>query len=455
MFLDIEKSGPSVAVGSAMTVWGPAPTLKELRAYFADRIHDMPRFRQRVVSSRSKIRQGKWLDDEPDLTYHVTAVKLKPGQSYDPVVSEIMETPMDRDRPLWDAKMVTGYADDQWTLIIRLHHSIADGQGALILLGELIDVTPDGSFRLAAGIKKMMAPKESKEAEIESDSKIDMLTTKAIRSLEKSLDLLGQFISTSPDTIRSMITMAPRRPSDLTGPVSDHRKWVGGQYSLDDVKQARKAFRGVTINDIVLAAVAVGFTRLLESRGVDPSGRTLRAVMPVSLRTNFDANNQVSILPAPLPLGDMDPVKRMRQIRESTKHAKRSMLPIIGDQVVKASEKIIPAPVQEFVVQQGGTSTQYFSETLITNVPGPTMDLYFMGQHIKGTIPVIPIEGSMRIVCGITSFQHDLNVGITGDGEHATDVDVLLAGILEGFDQICQLAAAKAAKRAEAKAAAK
>ncbi len=401
MFLDIEKSGPSVAVGSALMIEGKAPSLAKLRGYFKERIKDMPRFRQKVVSSRTKVRQAKWVDVEPDLTYHVSEVKVKPGESFDPVVSAVMERPMDRTRPLWDATMVTGYSDSEWTVIIRLHHSIADGQGAVILLGELIDVTPDGSFRLAAGIKKMMTPKKPEDDQVETENVLDAIATKALRSIEMSLELLGQFISTSPDTVRSLINLAPHRPSDLTGTVSDHRKWVGGQYSLDEVKVARKSFKGVTINDIVLAAVAVGFTRLLESRGQNANGRTLRAVMPVSLRRDFAANNQVSILPAPLPLGQMDPVKRMRLIKESTKHAKRSMLPVISNQLMKASEKVVPAPVQEYVLNQSGASTEYFSETLVTNVPGPMIDLYFMGQPAKGNIPIIPIEGSMRNPRGV------------------------------------------------------
>ena len=321
------------------------------------------------------MRQAKWVDVTPDLTYHVTEVKLGLGESFDSVVSATMERPMDRTQPLWDAGLVSGYSTTEWTLIIRLHHSIADGQGALILLGELIDVTPDGSFRLAAGIKKMMTPKKPEAEEVEIESKLDALTTKALRSIEKSLETLGQFISTSPDTVRSLVSLAPKRPSSLTGQVSDHRKWVGGQFSLDEVKLARKSFKGVTINDMVLAAVAVGFTRLLESRGENANGRTLRAVMPVSLRRDFEANNQVGILPAPLPLGEMDPLKRMRIIKESTKHAKRSMLPVIGDQMVKASQKVVPAPIQEFVINQSGVSTEFFSETLVTNVPGPTIDL--------------------------------------------------------------------------------
>ena len=267
-----------------------------------------------------------------------------------------MEEPMDRNRPLWDARMVTGYSTTEWTLIIRLHHSIADGQGAVILLGELIDVTPDGSFRLAQGIKRMLAPKEREDDSVETENALDAAATKALKAIEKSLETLGQLIATSPDTIRSLIDLAPRRPTELTGAVSEKRKWVGGQYSLDDVKEARKAFKGVTINDIVLASVAYGFTRLLESRGESTNGRTLRAVMPVSLRRDFQANNQVGIF-APLPLGDMDPAKRMRLIKESTKHAKRSMLPVIGEGVRKASQKVIPAPVQEYVLNASGTGT--------------------------------------------------------------------------------------------------
>ena len=96
---------------------------------------------------------------------------------------------------------------------------------------------------------------------------------------------------------------------------------------------------------------------------------------------------------------------------------------------------------------KAGVGTELFSETLVTNVPGPMIDLYFMGHPAKGNIPIIPIEGSMRIIVGITSYKHDLNIGITGDGEHAQDVDVLLAGILSGFDEICKLGAERAAKR--------
>jgi hypothetical protein len=248
--------------------------------------------------------------------------------------------------------------------------------------------------------------------------------------------------------------MMPQSPTGLTGEVSPRRLWVSRHYSLDDVKLARKSLQGVTINDIVLASVAYGFTELLKSRGEDPNGRTLRAVMPVSLRRNLDANNQVSILPAPLPLGDVEPLQRMKMIKKSTKHAKNSSIPVITEALRQATEKVTPAPIEKYVLQWSSSSLGYFSETLVTNVPGPMIPLYFMGRQCRGSMPIIPIEGSMRIIVGITSFEHDLNIGITGDGEHARDVDILADGILAGFAQICELAAQRRATAGHKQAAA-
>lgn len=448
MFLDVEQSGPSVAVGGAMEIAGKAPTLGALKEFIASRLPSMPRFRQVVVASRTKVRQAKWVDVEPDLDHHVRQVKLKRGDTIDATVSQVMEIPLDRDRPLWDATMVSGYSASHWCVIVRLHHSIADGQGALILLGRMIDLSPEGGITLADGITAMVKPESQDEpTEGQAEGGLDALRARFVKAVEAGFETTGQFISTYPDTVRTLANLLPQPATELSGRVSGKRTWVGGHYPLSDVKKARKSFKGVTINDMVLASVAYGFTKLLESRGENPQGRTLRAVMPVSLRTNMDSNNQVSILPAPLPLGDMDPIKRMRLIKTSTKYSKRSMLPKITDQLLKAGEKVTPAPLQEFVLARGGAATQYFAETLVTNVPGPMIPLYFMGQEAIGNTPIIPIEGSMRIIVGITSFLDELNIGITGDGEYAKDIDVLLAGITSGFDELVELAAAQRATK--------
>lgn len=435
MFLELEKSGPPVAVGAVSEIPGKAPDIDAVRDFVAGRLDGMPRFRQRVEASRSKVRAMKWVDVEPDLTHHVRV--MASDGSLDEAVSELMELPMDSDKPLWDLTVLTGYAPDRWAFVIRLHHAIADGQGALILIGHLIDMTPDGGFTLADAVASMARGDDEPTDDVPDRSgRVAAFADKTGRSVDMVFQLLGDFIATYPDTMRALGDMMPRRRSELTGQVSGSRTWVSGHYPLPDVKTARKGYKGATINDLVLAAVAIGFTTLLESRGEDPAGRTLRAVMPVSLRRNMKANNQVGLLPAPLPLGDMPAAERIRQIRLATKRSKRSKLPLITDELAKATAKVTPAPIMDAVVGGSGGATAFVAETLVTNVPGPKMPLYFMGREVANQTPVIPIEGALRIIVGITSYADELNIGITGDGEHATDVDVLLRGIQAGFRSI-------------------
>lgn len=456
-FFDIEDSGPPVAVGTALKIDGSAPTVAKLRQFFAARITSMPRFRQRFEDSRSKVLRGKWVDASPDLTHHVRHRKIKSESEFSGLVAEVIQSQLDPERPLWDATMITGYSSTEWALLVRLHHAIADGQGATILLGQLIDFDPTGQVRLADGIAAMVTPRESAPSDLASDG-LEAATAKAAHAVEKSFRMTGQFISTLPDTIRSAMMFLPRKQEgDLTGPLSDTRVWHGSRYSLSEVKQAKRSLKGVTVNDIVMAAVAVGFTDLLDARGEDSEGRVLRTVIPVSLRQNLDANNQVSLLPVPLPLGDIDPLERIKSIKKSTKYSKNSTLPIMGDQLVKVSENLLPAPVQEAVLSRVATTSGYFSETLVTNVPGPRVPLFVMGSEVLSSAPMMPLGAHFRIIIGITSFKDDLNIGITGDGEHARDIDVLAAGIARGFDQIVAAAAEKrsTAKQVEVAAAVK
>ncbi len=440
-FLDIEHSGPPVAVGSVMEVDGPPPTIGELRKFMTERVAGMPRFRQKIMPSRSGFRQGKWVDAEPDMKHHIRSVRVKSGKkSLQAAVSRIMETPMDHDHPLWDQTLVTGYSKTRFAIVTRLHHAIADGQGALMLLGRTVDLTPEGGGTLTDAIVAMSAPPPDEESDT-SKSAIQAAADHTVAQAEAAIAALGQFLRTAPDTLRGLASFTPQKPSELTGEVSNKRKWVGAYYPLADVKLAKTHF-GCTVNDVVLAGVTAGFQSLMQSRGLSIEGRTIRGVMPVSLRRPGDtsSDNQVSLLPAPLPVSIIDPAKRIKEIRKSTKSAKRSQVPILSDAIIKINEKVTPAVIQERVLSRTGWTSEWFTETLITNVPGPPMALYFMGREAMGLQPIIPIEGSTRIIIGITSYNGSLNIGITGDGEHATDVDTLLKGILEGLQELADIA---------------
>ena len=68
-----------------------------------------------------------------------------------------------------------------------------------------------------------------------------------------------------------------------TGPVGPHRTWSWAHVPLSDVKSVRKGLGG-TVNDVVLTLVSGGLRDLLQARGEQVEDRSIRALVPVSVR---------------------------------------------------------------------------------------------------------------------------------------------------------------------------
>ena len=58
------------------------------------------------------------------------------------VVQEFAAAPFDRDRPLWEALLVEGLADGRAGYVVKSHHSVTDGLGAVQLMARLHSRTP-------------------------------------------------------------------------------------------------------------------------------------------------------------------------------------------------------------------------------------------------------------------------------------------------------------------------
>ena len=90
---------------------------------------------------------------------------------------------------------------------------------------------------------------------------------------------------------------------------------------------------------------------------------------------------------------------------------------------------------------------QRMVNTVTTNVPGPRFPLYAAGRRLIETFPYVPVGGSIRVGVAIFSYLDHLNFGITGDYDHAPDIDVLGRGIEAGMAELVGLAEAPAAVR--------
>jgi diacylglycerol O-acyltransferase len=199
---------------------------------------------------------------------------------------------------------------------------------------------------------------------------------------------------------------------------------------LADVKAAGKS-NGATVNDVIMAAVTNGFRQVIIAGGGDPAHRVVRAVMPVSMRSGGDtrSNNQVSLIPVELPVGVEGHRQRLAEVVRQTREGKRSMVPELISAVQRAVGVLTPAPLEEAVVAHTGWTFGWMADTLVTNVRGPEMPQYFLGQEVRYLSPIIPIGSTLRTVVGINSYNGAVNVAVTGDADHAGDNRILIDGI--------------------------
>jgi WS/DGAT/MGAT family acyltransferase len=246
-----------------------------------------------------------------------------------------------------------------------------------------------------------------------------------------------QVLRGAASTARALAAAAPAmRPatSSLTGPIGPHRTWSWARVSLADVKRMRLAFGG-TVNDLVLTIITEGFRALLDERGEAlPAERVVRTMVPVSVREPGEQgvyNNRVSAVFARLPVGLEDPEERLARIREQMDGIKASKQAVAGD-VLSQLSGFAPPMLLALGSRVMTRSARLNMDTATTNVPGPQTPVHALGRRLLESYPYVPIVGTIRIVVAIFSYDGQLYFGVTGDRDHAPDVDVLTAGIEAG-----------------------
>jgi Wax ester synthase-like Acyl-CoA acyltransferase domain len=122
--------------------------------------------RYRLVEIPWRMHHPMWLQDcDIDLDYHLRRVQITPSggrRELDELIGEIMSTPLDRSRPLWEFHFVEGMPDHRFALIAKMHHTLADGVASANLVARLMDPTvtagdSDESVRAAPSKSRLLA----------------------------------------------------------------------------------------------------------------------------------------------------------------------------------------------------------------------------------------------------------------------------------------------------------
>jgi diacylglycerol O-acyltransferase len=440
-FFHIEDAGYPMHIGSVSVFEGPPPEFADVLRMFESKLPRVPRYRQRVRTVPLTMNRPVWRDDPYfQLEYHLRHTGLpSPGgqEQLRRLVGRVMGQQLDRQRPLWETWVVEGLTGGRWALISKVHHALVDGVGGSELLSLVLDDHP----RTPPPRPRPWQPDPEPGGWALAAEAVTDVVGGAFRGLVGAAratvgDPRGSAFRLAA-TVRGMATLphlaVPKQASALNGPIGPHRRWVTASASLDDIKRIRKAHGG-TVNDVVLAAATQGMRRFLDYRGEPVSGRTVRAMIPVSVRGDAAdrTGNRVAAIFAELPVGLDDPVERLHALTAQLQELKSSAQALAADALVGLAGFAPPA-ILAAAVRPVFAYPQRYLNTIVTNVPGPQRPLYALGRRMVACYPFVPIASTLRITTAVFSYDGTVYFGVTGDFGTVPDLDVVGQGVEEGF----------------------
>ena len=232
------------------------------------------------------------------------------------------------------------------------------------------------------------------------------------------------------------------RCSPITGPLSQHRRFVTVRTDLAAYREVREAHGG-TVNDVVLATVTGGLRTWLMSRADSVTLRRIKAVVPMSvIDEELEATSlgsQIAAHLVELPVAEPSPLVRLHQVSYAFQAHGETGRAVAANRLAGIAG-FAPATFHAIGSRVAQAEMRRGYQIAVTNVPGPQSPLYAAGARMLETYPVHPLQDDHALAIGVTSYDGQVFYGITADRDLLPDADVLGAGITEALDELVETA---------------
>lgn len=437
-----------------------------LRRAFSRMIERHPVFAQRAE------RRGTgwvWVDDPRfDLDAHIVEEDLPTGATMagvQAVVGRERSRPLDRDRPLWCAHLMSGVTlDDGSTgsvVLARFHHAIADGvrltqvmlavldpdyasmvppvaragtTGGSVLSWDAARASTQEVARLTAtgvkGVVSAITRVFTDPRAVVTDSTGGLLSgLGALRHPDRFVDVLQSWGADDHRTVNDATAT-----SKLIVGGSPRTVWTGRPgtckavawstaHPLGPIKAAARR-HDATLNDVLIGALAGALRTYLEGRG-DAVDEVVWMV-PVNL-TPFDQElprdlgNHFALVMLDLPLTGADTTQRIADVRERTQRIKNSDEPVLTfgmQRAISWSPSVLATALTDFFANK--------AVGILTNVPGPTEPLHLEGVQVRQVVGFAPCSGDQPLTATIFTYAGGVTVGFASDTDLVPDPETLV-----------------------------
>ncbi len=452
-FLYLERPAMHMHV-AGVSVFAPREdgplTYEDVQRVVERRLHLAPRLRRRVVPVPGNLERPVWADDDRfDLDFHLrrAAIPAPGGRlQLERAVGRVLSRPLDRSKPLWELYVFEGLAEGRTAVLLKMHHALADGIGGMLIGSAIFDLARDAPIGPGDRVPWVPEPTPSSDALVR-----DALRSIALHPAEavaRAAQAPSRALRTVAETVSGLASIAgmgppPAGPFDVQ--VGPARRFAIADAPFERFREIKKTLGG-TVNDVVLTAVAGGLHELLAARREPTKGRTMRVMVPVSVRgrgEEGDVGNRVAPAFVDVPVGRMTPRSRLLKVRRSTEQLKSSSMAMSADSIIGLGAYAPPAlhAMAARLISRG----RWFN-VVVSNVPAPQMPLYLAGARLEASYPAMPLGENCGLSIACTSLAGTMAFGLTADWDALKDLDVLARGIEDAVDELTKAASGRSGR---------
>ncbi|MGH1505543.1 MAG: wax ester/triacylglycerol synthase domain-containing protein [Acidimicrobiales bacterium] len=397
--------------------------------------------RERVAEPLSPITGALTWEPDPDLDFdhHVRFVRLEansPRRELHHLAAQILADPFDTSRPLWQITVVGGLRGGRGALVAKLHHAIADGQGALALAAHLFGFSADQPLPAEVDLEPLLHGAADAHGGVGEPPRSSRFGSGLLHRLNDAAGFVIDPRSVTGagvemvQTARRITDGGDRTRSPLWQRRSRNRRLHTIDLDLDALRDAARR-HDTTLNGLFVSLAADAVVAHHERHGVEVPG--VSASMVVSRRSDADGAEDNAVVPVPItvPGSGAELGDRLAAVAALTKTkagAARGSVDVMG--IAGGLVGYVPAALTGAVAL--GQTSQVDLAT--SNVPGPPVPIWFAGRRVRSFVPVGPLMGT-AVNLTLLSYDGSAAVGVSVDPAAVDDHTGFAADLARSFQR--------------------
>lgn len=399
---------------------------------FGPRLFDAYRHSQAAKPFNHKL---KWLGKDvaawetvvPDMQYHVRHIAVPaPGamQQFQETVSFLNTSLLDRGHPLWECYVIDGIENNRIAVMIKVHHSLIDGEGGLRAMRNFLSDSPDdktlaGPWMSFDGAEK---PRRTDTPVSRSERLHGMLTGLG--------NLPGDVIGVGVDVVdlgaqtlnlkarKASLPFTARHTLFNNTAKSAARAYANVELPFDDVKAVANA-TDTSVNDVVMTIIDDALHHYLVEHQA-PTDVPLVAFMPMSLRdkSGGGGGNQVSAELIPMGAPGANPLERLKEISAATTSAKDKARGMRTTSRQAYALLLLGSLTMADAVP--GLGKVPSANLVISNMKGPREQLYLAGAPMVAFqgLPIVPPGAGLNVTFASIGSELCIAIGAAPEAVH-------------------------------------